>query len=188
LQNGFHDIHLYDATLLSELDWGSRKANFKNGISPTNVGEGLVMRPLNSGDYERGFLKLLEQLTNVGDVTKEMYSERFHSMMSCTGTYYITVVEDTSAGEIVGAASLIIEQKFIHSAASRGRIEDVVINSEYRGKQLGKLLVETMTLLGKYLGIYKISLECKDSNIGFYESFGYAKDIGNNYMQQRYKD
>ena len=74
MQNGFHDIHLYDATLLSELDWGSRKANFKNGISPTNVGEGLVMRPLNSGDYERGFLKLLEQLTNVGDVTKEMYS------------------------------------------------------------------------------------------------------------------
>ena len=31
------------------------------------------MRPLNTGDYERGFLKLLEQLTNVGDVTKEMF-------------------------------------------------------------------------------------------------------------------
>ena len=32
------------------------------------------MRPLNTEDYDRGFLKLLEQLTKVGDVSKEMFS------------------------------------------------------------------------------------------------------------------
>ena len=48
-------------------------------------------------------------------------------------------------------------------------------------------LVETLTLLGKSLGCYKMSLECKDENTKFYESFGYVKD-GQYFMVQRFKD
>ena len=47
-------------------------------------------------------------------------------------------------------------------------------------------LVETLTLLGKSLGCYKISLECKDENTRFYESFGFTKD-GQHFMVQRFK-
>ena len=39
-------------------------------------------------------------------------------MKNCKGTYYVTVIEDTQTGAIVGCASLIIEQKFIHSTAT----------------------------------------------------------------------
>ena len=49
-------------------------------------------------------------------------------------------------------------------------------------------IVETLTLLGKQHGCYKMSLECADRNIQFYEHFGYKKDEGNNFMVQRYKD
>lgn len=77
--------------------------------------------------------------------------------MKASGDYYVTVIEDTRKGEIIGAASLIIERKFIHNCAvvgereseisgntyfislQRGRLEDVVVNDTYRGKQLGKL-------------------------------------------------
>lgn len=59
--------------------------------------------------------------------------------MQKAGGYYITVIEDTRNGSIIGAASLITEMKFIHGCGLRGRLEDVVVNNTYRGKQLGKL-------------------------------------------------
>ena len=34
-------------------------------------------------------------------------------------------------------------------------------------------------------GVYKLSLECKDTLIPFYELYGYKKDVGNNFLVQR---
>ncbi|CAG2056635.1 unnamed protein product [Timema podura] len=100
-------------------------------------------------------------------------------MKACPDTYYVTVVEDTRTNEIVAAASLIIEQKFIHDCAVRGRLEDVVVNGELRGKQLGKLIVMTVTLLAKELNCYKMTLDCKDKLIPFYITLGYLNEPGN---------
>nr|CAD7412661.1 unnamed protein product [Timema poppensis] len=107
------------------------------------------------------------------------HDERFSSMKACPDTYYVTVVEDTRTNEIVAAASLIIEQKFIHDCAVRGRLEDVVVNRELRGKQLGKLIVMTVTLLAKELNCYKMTLDCKDKLIPFYITLGYLNEPGN---------
>lgn len=43
-------------------------------------------------------------------------TETFEVMKS-SGDYYVTVVEDTSVGQIVATATLIIEHKFTHSCA-----------------------------------------------------------------------
>lgn len=45
------------------------------------------------------------------------FQDRFQSMVRCPNTYYITVVEDVTTGQIVGSASLVLEQKFIHKCA-----------------------------------------------------------------------
>lgn len=37
--------------------------------------------------------------------------------MKASGDYYVTVLEDTRKNEIIGAASLIVERKFIHNCA-----------------------------------------------------------------------
>lgn len=63
------------------------------------------------------------------------------AQMKRSGDYFVTVVEDTRKHEIIGAATLVLEHKFIHGCATRGRLEDVVVNDTYRGKQLGKLYV-----------------------------------------------
>jgi len=44
-------------------------------------------------------------------------AERFCRMKQCPDTYFITVIEDLETSRIVGAATLIAEQKFIHNAA-----------------------------------------------------------------------
>ena len=38
-------------------------------------------------------------------------------MKSCPDTYYITVIEDLTTKRVIGTATLVIEQKFIHSAS-----------------------------------------------------------------------
>lgn len=109
--------------------------------------------------------------------------------MRAKGDYYVTVIEDLRSSKVIGAATLVIERKFIHSTGIRGRLEDVVVDDTYRGKQLGKLIVVTVTLLSEVLGCYKMTLDCKDKLIPFYRSIGYVDEKGNaNSMSVRFEN
>jgi len=50
----------------------------------------------------------------------------------------------------------------------------------------GKLLVAYLCALAEDVGVYKLSLECRDELVGFYEQFGLRKDGGNNFMVRRF--
>lgn len=118
-----------------------------------------------------------------------VFPECYTTMKACPNTYYVTVIEDTLTNQIVGSATLVVEQKFIHECALRGRLEDVVVSDDYRGKQLGKLIIATVTLLAQHLNCYKITLDCKDNMIPFYTRLGYTLEPGNsNHMQIRFKN
>ena len=108
----------------------------------------------------------MAQLTEVGNINREQFLNRFH-MMKNTGSYYIIVIEDANTEKVVATATLVVEQKFIHNCAMRGRLEDVVVNSKYRGKHLGKLIIKIILQLSCYLRCYKLSLDCKDHLIPF---------------------
>ena len=47
--------------------------------------------------------------------------ERFYAMKSRPGTYFVTVLEDVNTGKIVGAATLVLELKFIHGCNQVGK-------------------------------------------------------------------
>lgn len=62
---------LYDAKLLARLDFSRSITKFNPPITAVNTGETwMKVRPLQVGDYDRGFLQLLTQLTSVGNVTR----------------------------------------------------------------------------------------------------------------------
>ncbi|CAK1552242.1 unnamed protein product [Leptosia nina] len=181
--------YLYPPDILQKLNFSKSPATFKPKISAANPGEDwMVVRPLQRSDYEKGFLQLLSQLTSTGNISKKQFDERF-TQMKMAGGYYVTVIEDKRLSKIIAAATLTVEQKFIHNCSLRGRLEDVVVNDTYRGKQLGKLIVVTVSLLAHQLGCYKMSLDCKDKLIKFYESLGYALEAGNsNAMNMRFEE
>merc|ERR1711877_22714 len=140
---------LFPSQFLADLDLSQSAASFSPPLTVSSPGEGLRVRPLCLEDYDRGFLQLLGQLTSVGDISREQWQQRWEEMKNCNSTYYVIVIEDTTVagGLIIGAASMVMERKFIHSCGSVGRLEDVVVSDVYRGKQLGKLVVSLASLL-----------------------------------------
>jgi len=162
--------NLYDPELLKPLQC-------VQDLSAKN--ETFYIRPLQSDDFSRGYVDLLKQLTSVGDVTESEFKARFMELKSSNGTYYNTVIVDSNTNQIIGAATLIKERKFIHQCANRGIIEEVIVSDQYRGKSLGKLIVKCLIELGKSLGCYKITLNCTDQMITFYERLGFVCEKGN---------
>ncbi|CAG2235221.1 glucosamine 6-phosphate N-acetyltransferase-like [Mytilus galloprovincialis] len=187
--NGVEDEPLFDPSILRELDFEHKsRATYNPNISPQNPGEMLKLRPLYKSDYDKGYMNLLSQLTKVGNVSREEFEARFNDLKGCGDTYYIVVIEDMSLNQVIGTGSLVKERKFLRQCASRGRIEDIVVNNAYRGKQLGKLLLDVLTILCQKIDCYKLSLECLDGMVKFYKQFGFDKEDGQNYMVQRFHD
>merc|ERR1712001_354715 len=165
--NGKEDMmtELFPSNILTDLDLACSSASFSPPLTISSPGEGLRVRSLCLEDYDRE------------------WEARFQAMKSCKDTYNVVVIEDVNLARVIGAATLVVEKKFIHSCGLVGRLEDVVVSDVYRGKQLGKLVVATTSLLATKLGCYKITLNCNDKMIKFYNAMGYKSEDGNaNYM------
>lgn len=138
---------------------------------------GLIARPLQLDDYENGYLELLRGLTEVGNVTKSEYEQRFTLMkqFNQVGDHYvIVVIEDIETKKVVGASTLRLELKFIHQCATKGMLEDVAVLNSYRGKQIGEIVVKIIVELAhESYKCYKLSLDCKDELIKFYKKNGF---------------
>ena len=165
----------FDNTDVAELERSMRIKNARLAVEPL---PGFKIRPLCSGDYARGFTDVLRELTFVGNVTLSDFLSRFRSMAACPETYFVTVIEDIECQRVVGAATLVVEQKFIRSCAKRAMVEDVVVLETYRGRELGKILMGTMVLLAKKLGAYKINLTCNEDTQPFYAGIGFPCEKG----------
>jgi len=151
-----------------------------------DLGDNLIIRPLKRDDFDRGYMQLMAQLTEIGTVNKSDFERRFDQMRDSLNTYYICVVEDTQARKCVASLTLVYEQKFIRQTSARGRVEDVVTDVDYRGKRLSKILLDLISQLSKHLNCYKVSLECKDPLRKLYEQFGFVLESGQNYLCRRF--
>lgn len=60
------EIPIYDPELLKKYNLGERHETLKGD-------ESLCVRPLYMSDYNRGFLELLGELTEVGNISEEQF-------------------------------------------------------------------------------------------------------------------
>lgn len=124
---------------------------------------------LEKEDYHRGFLQLLEQLTIVNSekITFENFCSQFDNMNS-----HVIVIRHNE--KVIATASIFIEKKFTHTLLSVGHIEDVVVDKEYRGFKLGKLMIDYLVNYAKNNKCYKVILDCSKENVGFYKKCGFS--------------
>ncbi|KAF5008244.1 hypothetical protein FDECE_5480 [Fusarium decemcellulare] len=136
--------------------------------------DAFTVRPLDRGDYAKGFLDCLRVLSHVGDVTEEQFGERFDWMKTQgQGVHYHIVIEHE--GIIVGTGALIVERKFIHDLGIIGHVEEIAIRKDYQGKGLGLALLASLSSVAKNVGCYKSTLGCSEQNEPFYIKCGYEK-------------
>lgn len=82
-------------------------------------------------------------------------------------------IKDKNLGTIVVcSASLIYEFKAFHTLGMAAHVEDVVVDEKYRGLGIGKELIKYLVSNCQNMGCYKIILDCKEENCGFYEKCG----------------
>ncbi len=132
----------------------------------------MLFRNLELEDYHRGFIHLLSQLTTTGNITFEEFKKNFEQIEKLNNVHIVVIYYKD---HIIGTGTLVIEPKFIHKCSYVGHIEDLVIDSKYRGKSLGKKMVEHLKNIAKEYHCYKIILNCSDDNITFYENCGFKK-------------
>lgn len=115
-----------------------------------------------------------EDIKQVIDIWTNSFSRNFSKPVNSeylsdpNSTTIVISVEDI----IVGVASIHIIKKLTRIL---GIIEDVAVNEKYRGKGVGKKLVERLILIGKQKNCDKIVLSSSEQNSKFYEKIGFKK-------------
>ena len=132
-----------------------------------------VVRELELNDYDKEYIGLLSQLTKIGNVTKDMFMDVFNKMKSYKKVF---IIEDIRNALIIGSGSVIVEHKFSRNCGKVGHIEDIVTHCEYRKQGLGRIIVNKCVQYCKDCKCYKIILDCKQENMGFYQKIAGFKE------------
>lgn len=127
------------------------------------------------------YISLLSQLTETGDHNYMIDKlSDFCSALPDNHIIYVIFLEEN----IIGSATVFIEPKIIHSYSSVAHIEDVVVDSSFRGVGVGRLLIQKCIETAKHVNCYKCILNCSTHNVGFYQKNGF--EIKSNQMELRF--
>jgi len=133
-----------------------------------------VIREMTGPDLAHGLLESLASLAEV-KLSFEEAAEVFRARMRSGVRTYVACIGE----HVVGTASLIVEQKFIHKGGKVGHIEDVAVHPDCRHLGVGSALVRHATEQARKLECYKVILNCFERLVPFYEGLGYRKhDVG----------
>ena len=145
----------------------------------TIIPTGFSIRRIELSDFEDVKI-VLSGLTTVGPITTTTYEKILNywnsvKLMTLPDEYaYNTyVIIENNINKVAAIGTIFIEQKIIHDGGLVGHIEDIAVNSDYRGQKLGKLIIDYLSELGGRLGCYKVILDCDVKNVGFYEKCNY---------------
>ena len=98
-------------------------------------------------------------------------------------------INNTSSNSVVGLynnkivayGSVVVENKVRGEVA--GHIEDIVVDSEVRGKMIGVSLIKELIKVAKNKRWYRIKLFCKETLVNFYGRNGFEV---NNVVMKKY--
>ncbi|MGB9125599.1 MAG: GNAT family N-acetyltransferase [Nitrosotalea sp.] len=132
----------------------------------------IKIRKLQRRDFYNGFLLSLDSLRKSSHIKPKKASTIFDKISKNPDhVIYVAIYN----GQVIGATTLLIEQKFIHDGGKVGHIEDVVVRKEYQGKRVGKKIVNALLKYAEKKGCYKTILDCSEDLIPFYESIGFKR-------------
>ena len=130
----------------------------------------IVIRELKEEDLGNGFLTTLDSLRKTSSIKKNTAIKIYDKIENNPDHIIVVALLD---GKIVGAATLLLESKFIHDGTIVGHIEDVVVDKNYQGQGIGEKIIKYLLEYAKTKGCYKTILDCVDDVKPFYEKLGF---------------
>ena len=131
-----------------------------------------IFRELEENDWECNYLQLLSQLSRFK--TELISKDEFVNFVNnLNNNHKIFVLFDKERNLVVASITLLIERKIIHNMGLVCHIEDVIVHNCYRGKKLGKEIVEKSIDFANKKKCYKIILNCTEKLQKFYEKFNF---------------
>jgi glucosamine-phosphate N-acetyltransferase len=128
----------------------------------------LVIRDFERNDSTSGLLKTLKEVWSVDEINESTLDKWFKN------DNHMVIAEFN--GEIVGSATLHLQQKIIRNGGIAGCIEDVVVREDYRGNNIGTQLIQELIKKAENFGCYKIILSCFPERINFYKKNGFNQE------------
>lgn len=132
-----------------------------------------IVRRMERGDLDRGFLETLDSLRRTDDMVPEKAMEIFDRAAKDPNRMTAVAVIDE---RVVGAATLLVEQKFIHCGGLAGHIEDVAVHRDHQGAGIGRAVIRFLLEDARARGCYKTILDCKDDLVSYYEGLGFSRE------------
>ena len=136
----------------------------------------VIYRNIERKDLDQVFI-LLNQLKQI-DTSSIDKDRAWNNFKNNTGSNSIVGVYN---GKVVAYGSVVIENKVRGEVA--GHIEDIVVDSDVRGKLIGVSLIKELIKVSKIKGCYRITLFCKENLVNFYARNGFEV---NNLVMKKY--
>jgi glucosamine-phosphate N-acetyltransferase len=130
----------------------------------------IIIRKITETDLENGFLESLDSLRQASNLDKKRAKSILQKITQNPDHVIFVALEGNN---VVGATTLLIEQKFIHDGGKVGHIEDVVVSKNVQGTGIGEKIIRFVLDYAKKQGCYKTILDCDDKVRPFYEKIGF---------------
>ena len=121
-------------------------------------------------------LNLLSELSIVTELDTNLYLEHVKKISSM-GTIFVSYI-DTPLSEnfdIIASGTIIIEPKLIRGGNSVGHIEDIVVKSTHRGKQISSDILNLLKNIARENNCYKVILDCNEEVKKVYNRSGFEE-------------
>jgi glucosamine-phosphate N-acetyltransferase len=127
-----------------------------------------TIREMTPADLNSRFLETLASLSEVGLTPDEAEPVFRRRLVQGIRTYVAL-----QGRQVIGTASLLVEQKYIHRGGLVGHIEDVAVHRTWQGRGIGTAVVGFATEEARKVGCYKVVLDCFEGLVPFYTRLGY---------------
>ena len=136
----------------------------------------VIFRNIEKKDLNQVFV-LLNQLKQI-DIDNIDKDKAWSDFINNTASNSVVGLHND---KIVAYGSVVVENKIRGEVA--GHIEDIVVDSEVRGKMIGVSLIKELIKVAKNKGCYRITLFCKETLVNFYGRNGFEV---NNVVMKKY--
>ena len=121
-------------------------------------------------------LSLLSELSIVTELDTNLYLEHVKKISSM-GTIFVSYIENPLSEnfDIIASGTIIIEPKLIRGGKSVGHIEDIVVKSTHRGKQISSDILNLLKNIARENNCYKVILDCNEEVKKVYNRSGFEE-------------